>query len=84
MKSVYIISNTIIHFARQLFTPQFEYSLYGGFLGQCIFSNLSKARSDHVTETHLPHFFFPSLPQTKKPCKVVSRIYTSTNKSSDR
>ena len=39
MKSVFIISNTIIHFARQLFTPQFVYSLYGGFpglLGQCI------------------------------------------------
>ena len=36
MKSVFIISNTIIHFARQLFTPQFAYSLYGGFLGQCI------------------------------------------------
>ena len=36
MKSVFIISNTIIHFARQLFNPRFAYSLYGSFLGQCI------------------------------------------------
>lgn len=59
MKSVFIISNTIIHFARQLFTPQFAYSLYGGFLGQCISVTYQKLARTTGPETQWTHFFCP-------------------------